>query len=61
MIWTIVKLIKILLRFHLKKGGTTNVQTLLQKMFQAELRREQEVQGGSRGEQEEQTTFDSFN
>ena len=24
----------ILFRFHLKKGGTTNVHTLLQKMFQ---------------------------
>ena len=47
-------------RFHLKKGGTTNVHTLLQKMFQEELQGEQR-NTATRATVGENTQFDSFN
>jgi len=48
------------IRFHLKKGGTTNVHTLLQKMFQEELQGEQRNLA-TRATVGENTQFDSFN
>lgn len=45
------------IRFHLKKGGTTNVHTLLQKMFQQELVAEKARAGPGEGMEGQ---FDSF-
>ena len=52
--------LKMFCRFHLKKGGTTNVHTLLQKMFQEELQGEQKNLA-TRATVGENTQFDSFN
>jgi len=50
------------IRFHLKKGGTTNVHTLLQKMFQEELLHERGGEGrNGRTEIGENAQFDAFN
>lgn len=43
------------IRFHLRKGATTTVHTLLQKMFQQELNTEKGRAGTVDGQQ-----FDSF-
>merc|ERR1719167_277692 len=48
------------IRFHLKKGGTTNVHTLLQKMFQEELLKERGEGTNGQTEIGETTHFDSF-
>merc|ERR1711971_438946 len=49
------------IRFHLKKGGTTNVHTLLQKMFQQELLNERGEGTNGATEIGDNTQFDAFN